>query len=116
MQAEIRSTRGRWRVIALLGFALSLAAPTASIAMTPVDGRGLSKPLSSQPGQVVQVAAPALVTGTTSAVTDWSEGCLRNPAAAERLRQLHLNMVKPLALALHAPVLGEGTPEWASCR
>lgn len=101
---------GHCRVLGLL----LLSIPTLGTAVTPVDGRSLAQP--AEAGKTVAVTLPAPVGGHAMAAQDWSEGCLKDPAGAERLRQLHLGAVNPLALAMDSPVGRHATPEWASCR
>jgi len=105
----------RWR-LTVLAVALVLGTLGTSLAMTPVDGHGLVRPARQQGGQTVVVTVPDFIISPEQVQKDWTAGCLRDPAGAERLRQLHLRSVRPLALALDTPLQHSLAPEWVECR
>lgn len=111
-----RGSMGRGCLSRLFMAALVVSFVAPCLAMTPVDGRQLGGVGDNEP-RAVSVTAPLSLSGVGGeATTQWSEGCLRDPAAAERLRRLHLGTVRPLALAMTLPVQDNGAPEWVVCR
>jgi len=110
-------TAGRGWCLAIVVSVLTLGGLGSSLAVTPVDGRGLMQPVPGTSVQTVEVTAPGFMVAPAEARARWTEGCLRNPKAAERLRQLHLNSVRPLALALGGSVEAHyPEPTWAVCQ
>jgi len=111
----LKAGRG-WCLAALIS-GLTLGGLGSSLAVTPVDGRGLMQPAPGTSVQTVEVTAPGFMVAPAEVRARWTEGCLRNPEAAERLRQLHLNSVRPLALALGGSVEARyPAPAWAVCQ
>jgi hypothetical protein len=111
----LKAGRG-WCLAALIS-GLTLGGLGSSLAVTPVDGRGLMQPAPGKAAQTVEVTAPGFMVAPAEVRARWTEGCLRNPEAAERLRQLHLNSVRPLALALGGSVEARyPAPAWAVCQ
>lgn len=105
------------RYLAMLTLGLTLGGFGSSLAVTPVDGYRLMEPAPDRGAQSMEVTAPGFMVAPAKTRAGWSEGCLRNPEGAERLRQLHLSSVRPLALALGGSVEARYSKSaWAVCQ